>query len=52
MEDYERWKKAEKDLKNFEEMMGLIRQYPVKPAKPAPPSPPYIPTKFIDLLPN
>lgn len=39
--DSQSWIEAQKTLDNFEEMMKLVRQYPVKPMIRAPPSPPY-----------
>jgi len=41
LEDSQRWKKAQENLANFEEMMKLVRQYPIKPMQSPPPSPPY-----------
>jgi hypothetical protein len=39
----ERWKKAEGDLKTFNELMKVIKQYPIKSSKSAAVSPPYNP---------
>jgi len=41
LENSQRWEKAQENLANFEEMMRLIRQYPIKPMQSSPPSPPY-----------
>lgn len=40
-----KWNVAQKSLEEFEKMMELIKQYPVKPTQPLILSPPYIPTK-------
>ena len=41
LENSQKWKKAQKDLANFEEMMKLIRTYPTKPMQSPSPSSPY-----------
>jgi len=40
LEDSQRWKNAQANLANFEKMMELVRQYPIKPMF-QPLSPPY-----------
>ncbi len=44
IKECERWKKAEEDLKNFDEMIELIKKYPLIPSQDPPPPPPYLPT--------
>ncbi|MBU2612502.1 MAG: hypothetical protein KKB62_02160 [Nanoarchaeota archaeon] len=41
MSDFKDFKKAQKNLKEFEKMMELVKNYPIKKSGPAPPSPPY-----------
>lgn len=40
LKDCERWKKAEKSLQDFDEMMKLIKKYPLIPSQ-EPPCQPY-----------
>jgi hypothetical protein len=39
--DTPRWKKAIDNLREFEKIMELIKQYPIKPMERAPPCQPY-----------
>lgn len=40
-EKIKNWKKAEKNLKEFNKIIKLIEKYPIKPIEQAPISPPY-----------
>ncbi len=41
LKDSQSWKKAQETLANFEEIMKLVRKYPIKPMQSPLPSPPY-----------
>jgi len=47
IKESERWKEAEKSLRDFNETMKLIEQYPIKTSELISPEPKYVPSRLL-----